>query len=191
MPLLYEEIFKTKKLSPARKTYRIEFPEKIPEGTSKATGKITWDPARTTILGAYLEVTGVIHLWGATILTPVRGAIEAFVNGVSLDGYISDICTWECEYPFSFWKDCTPYIYNGENIIELKVYKSFGFPTGVEVKNMSVFMHLDYEGTEPGIEIKPPPPEWWKYVKWGMLGVGVIAIGATLIRVAPELMKKR
>lgn len=189
MPLLYETVGR-RTLQVERKTYRIEFPDRIPEGTTRGTGKITWDPAKTKVLGAYLSVAGVMHLWGATIITPVRGAIEAFVNGVSLEGYLSPICTWDCEYPFSFSKDCTGYIKNGENIVELKVFKSFGWPTAVEVKNMSVFIHVDYEGTPPVIDIKPPPPEWWPYVKWGLIGFGAIAVVAVSVPLIKELRRK-
>jgi hypothetical protein len=196
MPLLYETYgypqthrHFQRSLQITRKTYRVEFPDRIPEGTSRGTGKITWDPNKTKVDAAYLEVTGVMHLWGATIIWFVRGGIEAFVNGISLEGYLSPICTWDCEYPFSFQKDCTGIIKNGENIVELKVFKSFGWPTGVEVKNMSVFIHVDYEGEPPEVIIKPPPPEWWPYVKWGAIGAGAIA-GVFLVLKAVEVARK-
>ncbi len=194
--ILYETYAQAKKsiyqrhaFQVTRKTYRIEFPSTIPEGATRGTGKITWDPNKTKVVGAYLEVTGSMHLWGATIIWCVRGGIECFINGVSVEGYLSPICTWDCEYPFGFIKDITGLIYNGENIVELKVFKSFGWPTAVEVKNLTVYIHVDYEGQPPEITIKPPPPEWYPYVKWGAIGIGAIA-GTFLILKAVEITRK-
>ena len=173
-----------------RKTYRIEFPATLPEGTTIGKGPITWNPAKTKMVGAYIEVLGVIHVGGATILYPVRGAIEIFVNGVSVEGYIGPICTWECTTPFSVWKDMTTLLKNGMNIIELKVYKSFGWPTWVKVDNASVYIHVDYEGEEPKVKITPPPPEWWPYLKYSLIGIGAIVTVAVAVPLIRERRKK-
>lgn len=198
MPILYEQTFqpaykrlrKPRFFQATRKTYRIEFPSTIGEGECIGRGTIKWNPAYTKILDAYLRATGITILGGATPLTPVRGNV-AFVVNAYVDGeQLTDICViGSCQYPFSINYPITTLIQNGENEVKIIVRKSWGWPTGISVTGLSVYIDVDFEGEPPEVEIKPPPPEWWGYVKWGMIGVGAIA-GTFAVLKAIEIARK-
>ena len=176
------------------KTYKIPFPETLHEGTNLASGNITWNPDVTTVRYARLRVSGDLVVGGATPVTPVSGTAEFLVNGNWVGGVRvpeSGACIGECHTGFTREYDMSPYLINGENWVTVELRKSWGWPTWIELRNFAAFIVIGYEGAEPGIEVKPPPPEWWPYVKWGLVGAGVIAVGAVLIRTVPELMKKK
>jgi hypothetical protein len=196
MPLLYETVMQTKRfstvrLSPqiTRKTYAIPFPSTLPEGSTVGKGTITWDPKYTKVVVAYLRVAGDLVVGGGTIITPVRGRVSFIVNGAVDGEVLGDICIGECHKGFSFDYDITYIVQNGENTVSCEVAKSWGWPTWVQVRNFSCAIVIDFEGTPPEVNIKPPPPEWWGYVKWGAIGVGAIA-GAFIVLKAIEVTRK-
>jgi hypothetical protein len=73
--------------------------------------------------------------------------------------------------------------------VKIVVRKSWGWPTGIEVQALSVYIDVDFEGEPPEVEIKPPPPEWYGYLKWGLIGVGAIA-GTFVVLKAIEVARK-
>jgi len=197
MPILYETVMQTKRfstvrLSPqiTRKTYAIPFPSTLPEGSTIGKGTITWDPKYTKVVAAYLRVAGDLVVGGANLLIPVRGRVSFIVNGAVDGEVLGDVCIGECHKGFSFDYDITYMVQNGENTVTCEVAKSWGWPTWVQVRNFSCAIVIDFEGKPPDVDIKPPPPEWWGYVKWGMIGVGaIVCIGVVLPKII-ELARK-
>ena len=182
MPILYETVmypkrFSTVRLSPqvTRKTYSIPFASTLPEGSTVAKGTITWDVKYTKVVAAYIRVAGDLVVGGGSIFIPVRGRVSFIVNGAVDGETLGDICIGECHKSFSLDHDITSIVQNGENTVTCEVAKSWGWPTWVECRNFSCYIVIDFEGKPPDVDIKPPPPEWWPYVKWGFVGVGVIA----------------
>lgn len=176
------------------KIYKIPFSETLHEGTNRASGKITWNPDITIVRYAKLRVAGDLVIGGCSIIFPASGTAEFLVNGNWVGGVRVPrtlMCFAECHTGFTEEYDMSPYIRNGENWVTVEIRKSWGWPTWIELRNFSAFIVLGYEGEEPKVDVKPPAPEWWPYVKWGLIGAGAIAIGAVVIRVVPEIMKKR
>jgi hypothetical protein len=137
-----------------------------------------------------LRATGVINLGGATPLTPVRGSVSFIFNGYVDGERMTDICTiGGCSTPFSIDVDVTPYVVNGENEVKITVRKSWGWPTSISVTALSVYIDAEYSGQDPTVEIKPPPPEWYGYLKWGLIGAGAIA-GTFIALKAIEVARK-
>jgi len=197
MPILYETVMQTKRFSKNRlnpqithKTYAIPFPSTLPEGSTIGKGTITWDPKYTKVVAAYLRVAGDLVVGGANLLIPVRGRVSFIVNGAVDGEVLGDVCIGECHKGFSFDHDITYIIQNGENIVTCEVAKSWGWPTWVQVRNFSCAIVIDFEGKPPDVDIKPPPPEWWGYVKWGMIGVGAIAVVGLVLPKAIEAIRK-
>jgi hypothetical protein len=193
MPLLYENVFGKPKLFQANeKVYRIPFPDRVGEGTSRASGKITWNPATTKIVAASLDISGDLVIGGCSPLIPGSGTAEFLFNGKWIFGVRvppSGACIGECHNGFSESHDVLGYLVNGENYVSIEVRKSWGWPIWIELRNLSVYINVWYEGAPPEIEVKPPPPEWWPYVKWGLIGVGGIA-GAFIVLKAIEAARK-
>jgi hypothetical protein len=193
MPLLYETVHQPKRLQNGEKVYRIPFPDRVGEGTSRSSGKVTWDPQRTKITSAILSVSGDLVIGGCSIFIPGSGTAEFFFNGNWIFGVRvpeSFACIGECHAGFSKAYDILGSLVNGENYVSVEVRKSWGWPVWIELRNLSVYIDVYYEGAKPEIEIKPPPPEWWGYVKWGMIGVGAIAVVGLVLPKAIEAVRK-
>lgn len=186
----YNPISRARRLDIIR--YPIPFPKTVGCGTTTQPLDFPKVPPGTIIHTVNLKATGDLVTSG-TPITPVSAEVVFLVNGQTVASKGISICTiYRCTAPFDFYTNIGAYVYFGErNDFAVEVRQSFspvGCVTGVE--NLSAYVEIDYTGTPPGPP-KPPPPEWWGYVKWGLLGLGVIAVGTTLIKVAPELMKKR
>ena len=79
------------------------------------------------------------------------------------------------------------YFLNGENNFRLEVVASWGpFACGVDA--IICDLELWFTGKEP--EVKPPPPEWWEYAKWPLIGFGVITAVFLGLK-AVEVVRKR
>ncbi len=203
MPLLYEtyaqaetlrhpsHLSRSRSLQVTRKSYRVEFPSTIHEGTTLGRGKITWNPEKTTVINAYLRTVGDLVVGGASFITPVKGRVSFIVNAMVDGEHLGPLCIGECHSSFTLNHLITYMIQNGENEVKVEVAKSWGWPTWVEVRNFSCHIIVDFEGEDPIVDIKPPPPPWEKYLKWGLLGVGAIVITGAVIKTVPALMKKK
>jgi len=192
--LLYEShakpFIRSRSLQVTRKSYRIEFPPTLPEGTTIGRGKITWNPEKTTVINAYLRTVGDLVVGGGSIIIPVTGRVSFIVNAMVDGEHLGPVCIGECHSTFTLEHPITYMIQNGENEVKVEVAKSWGWPTWVEVRNFSCHIIIDFEGEDPDVDIKPPPPEYEKYLKWGLLGVGAIVITGAVIKTVPALMKK-
>jgi len=193
MPLLYESY-----ALPIRRTRRfavVRYPIPWPSGVScgKTLQKLDFPqiPEGTTINAVNFKAVGDLVTSG-TPLTPVSAEVVFRINGqaVASQGWVACIIP-RCTSPFDFYRNVGAYVYFGKtNEFEIEVRQSwspFGCVTGVE--GLSAYIEYEYTG-EPPTPPKPPPPEWWGYVKWGMVGVGAIAVVGLVLPKAIEAIRK-
>jgi len=190
MSILYETVF-TKK-TPFRKVlfkheifqvthkeYPLGFPSELGEGTWTKQVDISWNDAVTKVSDATLHVSAILGVGNATPLTPVRGAVSFIVNGYVDGEEMTDICViGGCSRAVGFDYPILGWLQKGTNEVKIIVRKSWGWPTFVTLSSLTCNIGVDFTGTPP--EIKPTPPEWWGYIKWGMIGIGAI-VGVSVV----------
>jgi len=139
--------------------------------------EVTWDPSKTTLNQALLS-------WSAHYFVGVyrqRSAeVRIYVNDVvvSARGWIS---TEGCITKGSEGTNIGGYLKNGKNKISIELVGSWS-PEVSGVDAIRASFIAQFQGQEP--TVKPPPPEWQKYVVWGILGIGGITaayLGVKLI----------
>jgi len=193
MSLLYETyalpIRRTRRFAVVR--YPIPWPSGV--GCGKTLQKLDFPkiPEGTTINTVNFKATGDLVTSGSP-LTPVSAEVVFRINGQTVASQGISICTIpRCTSPFDFYTNVGAYVYFGKtNEFEIEVRQSwspFGCVTGVE--GLSAYIEYEYTG-EPPTPPKPPPPEWWGYVKWGMVGVGAIAVVGLVLPKAIEAIRK-
>jgi len=198
MPILYESYSPLqRKLSPSRVRafgvirYPLPFPITVGCGTTRKSLDFPKLPSGTIVQSVSLKATGDLVTSG-TPLTPVSAEVVFLVNGQAVSSQGWYLC-WRprCTSPFDFYPNIGAYIYwDKTNDFEIEVRQSYspvGCVTGVE--NISAYIEIEYTGTPPS-QPKPPPPEWWGYVKWGMVGVGAIAVIGLVLPKAIEAIRK-
>jgi len=153
-----------------RKEFKIPFPESLEAGWWADSARvekpliITWDERVTTLHTAWVE--GYAHGWIAFLGPSFEYRLLA--NEVYIDSEVwtgPESCTTKRLESGSF------YPINGENRFALEIKKAL--PTqpvglsGIDLKVVCLFT-----GEQP--MVKEKPPQWWKYVKWGLIGGGCL-----------------
>jgi len=158
------------------KRYRIAFPPELilagSQGTKVAEAglDVTWDERYTTLQQALL----VFSAHGRNDGWP------AFPRSVEARLYVNDFLVGTRGWP-GYWAACATqtidanvgaYFISGRNRFRLEVVGSWG-PLAAGIDGISGDLELQFLGKEP--TVKPPPPEWFEYVKWPLVGLGVVA----------------
>jgi len=199
MSLLYETVFpKTAKYISKRRVfqethreYPLGFPNELGEGTWTKSVEISWDPTVTKVSNATLHVSAILGVGNATPITPVRGAVSFVVNG-NVDGEeMTDICViGGCSKPVSFDFPILGWLQKGTNEVKIIIRKSWGWPTFVTLSGLTCNIGVDFTGTPP--EIKPTPPWYQTYAKWGLIGIGaIVGLGLVLPKAIEAINLRR
>jgi len=138
---------------------------------------VTWDEKVTTMTQCLL--TWSAHHFGAYYLMETR----MYVNDVVVSARDMDA---PCAVRGNLeGLNIGVHMKNGTNKFSIEVRRSWGvLESGIDA--ITAFFVAQFEGKEPSV--KPPPPTWWPYLKYGLIGVGAIAaVGITV----PLIMKWR
>lgn len=177
--------------------YDILFPAEILSGSSpiastttrqEAKVEVSWDEKKTIVTQAKLQFVGhsrndaaFLPPWGF----PVSMDAHVYCNDALIltAGWYTDFgCNWR-----ESASDATAYLKNGWNKFELELIAS-AHPLTVGIDGVHVTLEVWFEGEEP--DIKGEEPEWMKYLKWGLIGLG--AVGAVFVSLkAVEIIKKK
>jgi len=172
------------------KRYRIPLPNSLILGgfetskTAEAEISVTWDERYTTVHYAafYATLHGRNDGWP---FAPRAFEARFFMNEnlIASRGWGAEpSCrTQEIE------TGVLAYLLNGWNKFKLEVVASWG-PLPVGPDAITAGLEVEFTGREPRVQL--PPPWWWPYVKWGLVGVGAIAGLAFVVPKAIELVRK-
>jgi len=174
----------------ALQRYDVPFPKNLTCGSYLQKMTISLPYNATKVHTANLKAIGTLVTSGA-IIVGVSAEVIFYVNGQPVGSKgISNCSIPGCQAPFDIYTNIMGYIHDGDNDFLVEVRQSWspaGCVTGVN--GLEVYIELDYTG-EPPPPPKPTPPAYWGYVKWGLVGLGAIAVTYAAIRVIPELRKK-
>jgi len=146
---------------------------------------VTWDEKKTTMNQCLLTWTA--HFWRAL------GSVSA--NEVRF--YVNDVVVSARGWT-SFEGGCSTkgnpeglnigaHIKNGKNKFSIELTRSWeAAASGIDA--ITAFFVAQFTGEPPSV--KPPPPEWWPYVKYGLIAVGAIAAVAVTVPLIREWRRK-
>ena len=201
MPILYESYspLQRKLRYPSRVRafdvirYPIPWPSSgIGCGTTTQRLDLPSTPAQTKITAVKFAASADIVTSG-TPLTPVSAEVVFMVNGQNVGSQQIFVCTIpRCTVHFDIYIDVGAYVYFGKtnefNIEVRQSWSPFGCVTGIE--NLAAYLEYEFTGAPPS-QPTPPPPVWLGYVKWGLVGVGAIAVVGLVLPKAIEAIGKR
>lgn len=158
------------KMSPGVKDARLE-----------KSFRFWYDPARTTINSVRLTWTATNTCWwngfvflldGSEVARAEWGAElgtrsgETYVTDLftakPANGHVIEAFAWKFYWPYAFYCEVS----------------------------FTATLTVDFTGDQPGVEVAPPPPTPWDYLKWAFILGGIAIVGFLGLKVIQAVRKK-
>ena len=146
---------------------------------------VTWDEAKTILHQPLLRWTA--HSWRAI------GSISAMEARMYVNDVVVSARGWTSSEGGCIIKgnpaglNIGAHLKNGRNKFSLELVRSWEAPSsGIDA--IYARLAVQFTGKEPGV--KAPPPEWWPYLKYGLIGIGAIAAVAVTVPLIREWRRK-